>query len=180
MQENEFKNKIIPLSNKLQRFACFFLVNKDDARDVVQEVMLKLWQNRDSLASVENHEAYAMRMIRNKCMDTLKASRLFKLKTRGDQRYVIREYEDYDALEWKDTTRLVTDLAGRLPELQRSVIFLRDMEQMEFSEISAVTGLNINAVRVCLSRARKQVRDELLRIWENENRRSKSITAKVF
>ena len=52
MQENEFKNKIIPLSSKLQRFACFFLENKDDARDVVQEVMLKLWQNRDSLASV--------------------------------------------------------------------------------------------------------------------------------
>jgi RNA polymerase sigma-70 factor (ECF subfamily) len=180
MQESEFKNKIIPLSGKLQRFACFFLENKDDARDVVQEVMLKLWQNRNSLVAVENHEAYAMRMVRNKCLDTLKSARLFKLIKKEDQRNVRQENDDYDVLEWKDTTRLITDLAGRLPELQRSVIFLRDMEQMEFCEISAITGLNVNAVRVSLSRARKQVREELLKIWENENRRSKSITAKVF
>jgi RNA polymerase sigma-70 factor (ECF subfamily) len=180
MQESEFKDKIIPLSSKLHRFACFFLENGDDARDVVQEVMLKLWQNRNTLAAVENHEAYAMRMTRNKCLDMLKSERNLKLKTMEGYGLLRNASEDHDRMEWKDTARLVTDLAERLPEIQKSVIFLRDMEQREYSEISTITGLNVNAVRVALSRARKQVRDELLKIWENENRRSKSITAKVF
>jgi RNA polymerase sigma factor (sigma-70 family) len=180
MQESEFKDKIIPLSSKLHRFAFFFLENGEDARDVVQEVMLKLWQNRNSLEGVENHEAYAMRMTRNKCLDMLKSVRNLKMKTGEGYGFMRNASEDHDSIEWKDTARLVSDLAGRLPEIQKSVIFLRDMEQREYSEISAITGLNVNAVRVTLSRARKQVRDELLKIWDYESRRSNSVTAKIF
>jgi RNA polymerase sigma factor (sigma-70 family) len=168
MQSIEFNEKIIPLSSKLLRFACSFLDNKEDARDVVQDVLLKLWNNRDSLAKIENKESYSMRMIRNKCLDVLKSSRVMKLKPASGNRSDFQEFADYDAYEWKDTTRMVMDLAGKLPEIQKSVIFLRDMEQMDFTEISAITGLNVNAVRVNLSRARKQVREELLKIWENE------------
>jgi RNA polymerase sigma factor (sigma-70 family) len=180
MQSIEFNDKIIPLSGKLLRFACSFLDNKEDARDVVQDVLLKLWNNRNSLAKIENKESYAMRMVRNKSLDVLKSSRVIKLKSVDGNRSEFQEFADYDAYEWKDTTRMVMDLAGKLPEIQKSVIFLRDMEQMEFTEISAVTGLNVNAVRVNLSRARKQVREELLKIWKNENTRSQSITAKIF
>lgn len=103
-----------------------------------------------------------------------------KLKPIGENRPDFQTFADYDVYEWKDSARMVMDLAGKLPEVQKSVIFLRDMEQMEFSEISTITGLNVNAVRVNLSRARKQVREELLKIWENESTRSQSITAKIF
>jgi RNA polymerase sigma factor (sigma-70 family) len=168
MQSTEFNEKIIPLSGKLLRFACSFLDNKEDARDVVQDVLLKLWDNKNSLAKIENPESYSMKMIRNKCLDVLKSSRVIKLKPESGHSTDFQDFTDHDAFEWKDTTRMVMDLAGKLPELQKSVIFLRDMEQMDYTEISAITGLNVNAVRVNLSRARKQVREELLKIWENE------------
>jgi len=180
MQSTEFNEKIIPLSSRLLRFACSFLNDKEDARDVVQDVLLKLWDSRNSLFRIENMESYAMRMVRNRCLDVLKSSRVVKGKPVKGDRSDFQEFADYDAYEWKDTTRMVMDLAGKLPEIQKSVIFLRDMEQMEFTEISAITGLNVNAVRVNLSRARKQVREELLKIWENENTRSQSIAAKIL
>ena len=177
MHQGEFTEKIVTLSSKLLRFACFYLGNDNDGRDIVQEVLLKLWQNRNQLDKVENAEAYAMRMVRNKCLDHLKSPRLSKIRPLPEASYTCREPSDHDNLEWKDTSRMVMELAERLPEVQKSILFLRDLEQLEFEEISAVTGLNINAVRVNLSRARKQVREELLKIWENETRRSRNITA---
>ena len=180
MQQDEFTEKIIPLSSKLLRFACFFLGNSDDGRDVVQDVLLKLWENRKQLREVGNAEAYAMRMIRNKCLDRIKSFSVAKKSQVSEVSLVFHETGDPDALEWRDTTRMVMEMAGRLPELQRSILFLRDMEQLEFEEISAITGLNVNAVRVSLSRARKQVRDDMLKIWEYETRRSKNIAAEIL
>lgn len=178
MQQGEFTEKIVPLSSKLRRFACFFLGNEEDGRDVVQDVLLKLWQDRQNLDRVANAEAYAMQMVRNKCLDHLKSSRVVKQRPLTGALQAFSEPVDHT--EWKDTSQMVMQLAGRLPEVQRSVLYLRDMEQKEFDEISAITGLNVNAVRVSLSRARKQVREELLKIWDHESKRSRRITAEIL
>jgi|WetSurMetagenome_2_1015567.scaffolds.fasta_scaffold89600_4 RNA polymerase sigma factor (sigma-70 family) len=179
MQINEFRENIIPLSNRLLRFAGCFLKNEEDAKDTVQDVLLKLWQKRESLANVKNIEAFSMQMTRNLCLDKIKAQKPVRLNSEADLK-INRFMEMYDATEWEDTANHVKRLIGKLPEQQKSVIFLRDVEQMEFSEIGKITGMELNAVRVNLSRARKQVRDELLKNWENEERRSENIAAKVF
>jgi RNA polymerase sigma-70 factor (ECF subfamily) len=57
---------------------------------------------------------------------------------------------------------------------------MRDIEQLEYEEIAGITGMDLNNLRVNLSRARKQIRDELLKIWTHEARRSKHIAAKIF
>ena len=178
MQQGEFTDKIVPLSSKLLRFACFFLGNEEDGRDVVQDVLLKLWQDRLSLDRIGSLEAYAMQMVRNKCLDHLKSSRVVKHQSLSGAFQAFGEPVDHT--EWKDTSQMLMRLAGQLPEIQRSILYLRDMEEREFEEISAITGLNVNAVRVSLSRARRQVREELMKIWEHETRRSSSITAKIF
>lgn len=179
MQINEFKDKVLPLSNKLLRFAGFFLNDREDAQDAIQDVLLKLWEKRETLARVENIEAFSMQMVRNKCLDKIKSSRIVPLNRDTEKMLSDRLQEHYDATEWGDTSALVMNLAGKLPEQQKTVIILRDIEQMEFTEIAGITGMNINALRVNLSRARKQVKDELLKIWENENKRSENITAKI-
>lgn len=63
-----------------------------------------------------------------------------------------------------DSVHLVKRIMADLPDLQRTVIHLRDIEQLEYEEIAETTGLNVNAIRVNLSRARKKVRDEILKI----------------
>ena len=67
-----------------------------------------------------------------------------------------------------------------MPGLQRTVMQLRDIEQLTYEEIGELTGLEVNAIRVNLSRARKKVRDEFLKINSDEDRRSKTATAKIF
>jgi len=180
MQISEFKEKVIPLSNRLLRFAGFFLEDKEDARDAVQDVLLKLWQKRDTLEKVENMEAFSMQMTRNQCLDKIKGKRTVPIDREIERKFNGYENEQVDFTEWSDTSQLVVTLAGKLPEQQKSVIFLRDIEQLEFTEISRITGMNVNTLRVTLSRARKQVREELLKIWENENKRSENITAKIL
>ncbi len=179
MDTNEFRQKIIPLSNKLLRFAGFFLKDGEDAKDAVQDVLLKLWQKRDGLSGVENLQAFAMQATRNLCLDRIKARRTVRMDEQAEIKTgTLAEMKD--ATEWKDTAGQIRDLIGKLPEQQRTVIYLRDIGQLEYPEIAVITGMELNAVRVNLSRARKQVRDELLKRWENEDRRSKNIAAKVF
>jgi len=57
---------------------------------------------------------------------------------------------------------------------------LRDIEQLSYEEIIEATGLKINALRVNLSRARKKVRDEFLKINGDEQKRDRTIAAQIF
>lgn len=180
MQIEEFTERVLPLKDRLFRFAGCFLKDREDARDAVQDVLMKLWEKRDQLGKIENPEAFLMRMIRNRCLDKVKGSRLVPMNREAEARMEARASEEVNLSERRDTVTLVRKLISALPEQQRTVIHLRDVEQMEFEEIATITGMNVNAARVCLSRARKQVREELLEIWENEERRSKNIAGKVF
>ncbi len=166
MLASEFKTTVLPLGSKLLRFAGRLTRNEEEARDVIQDVFLKLWQKRESLDKIENIEAFAMRVTRNRCLDLCRGQHSFpeedeKLKQRRDEQKDLQ-----NEIELSETVRLVKDLISLLPEIQRTVMYLRDIEQYEYEEIAQVTDLNINAIRVNLSRARKKVREELLKQQE--------------
>lgn len=180
MQIDEFTGRVLPLNDRLFRFACCFLKDREDARDAVQDVLMKLWEKRELLGKIDNPEAFSMRMIRNRCLDKIKGSRSVPMNREAEVRMDARASEEEHFPERKDTDSLVRKLISALPEQPRTVIHLRDVEQMEFEEIALITGMQVNAVRVCLSRARKQVREDLLKIWKNEERRGKNIATEVF
>ena len=81
-----FKNEILPLKDKLYRYALSFLKEKAESEDVVQEVFLRLWQKRKQLNEIKNIEAWSMTITRNLTMDRLKAQKLRfnKLQTAQD------------------------------------------------------------------------------------------------
>lgn len=167
MLAEDFKKDVLPLSKKLMRFAGRLLQNQEEAKDVLQDIFLKLWQKRDDLQMINNIEAFAMRMTRNRCLDVirLKNTSFFESDDYADLRLDISDKNsDTDHVENADSVEAIRRIIDRLPELQRTVIHLRDEEIMEYDEIAEITGLNINAVRVNLSRARKKVRDEVLKI----------------
>ena len=60
------------------------------------------------------------------------------------------------------------------------MIILRDIEEYSFEEIQEITGLDINYIRVNLSRARKQVRDELIKVHGYGNERNKTTSREVL
>ena len=180
MVARDFKTRVLPISKKLLRFAVYFLKNEDEARDVVQEVFLKLWQKRDSLAEIENIDAFAMRMTRNRCLDLIRANKIVPIDNVEDYKLKEQVIDVHSQLEMKESAKQIKMLINRLPDLQRTIMQLRDIEQFSYEEIVAATDLNVNAIRVNLSRARKKVRDEFFKLNSNGNERNKTITATLF
>ena len=180
MVARDFKTSVLPVSKKLLRFAAHFLKDDELARDVVQDVFLKLWQKRDTLNEIENIEAFAMQMTKNRCLDVLRANRVVPIDEATDKKLKAKTEDVHEKFEWSESAKQIRMLILKLPDLQRTVMQLRDIEQLSYEEIAEVTELKINAIRVNLSRARKKVRDEFLKLKENEDRRSKTIAATLF
>lgn len=163
MLASEFKKSVLPLSNKLLRFALYLIQDEEEARDAVQDIFLKLWQKRDSLDRVENIEAFAMRMTRNRCLDLLRSRNAAII---GNQRLkkVQEEYQNLQKeIELSESASMIKKLISQLPAIQQTIMFLRDVEQYEYEEIAKITEMNVNAIRVVLSRARMKVREELFK-----------------
>lgn len=180
MIAKDFKTNVLPVSKKLLRFATHFLKDEDEAKDVVQDVFLKLWQKRDELEEIENIEAFAMRMTKNRCIDAVRANKSVPIDAETDRKLKAKTVDVHSQFEFTESANQIKILINKLPDLQRTVMQMRDVEQMTYEEIAEVTELNANAIRVNLSRARKKVRDEFLRLNENENTRNKNITATLF
>jgi RNA polymerase sigma-70 factor (ECF subfamily) len=168
MDASEFKERVLPVSQRIFRYAKRLLGNSHDAEDVVQDIWMKLWSRRDSMQEVRSIEAFALRMTRNLCLDRIK---LKKPRYYDDREEAAYRFEDADErpdpvrmLELKDTMEKVNHIIGSLPEQQQTLVQLRDIEGMEYEEISVITGLEINTIRVNISRARKKIRDTLDKI----------------
>ena len=158
MEVTEFKKAVLPFSPKLLRFAIRILEDTESAKDVVQDVFLKLWLMRDKLSNYRNLEAYAMTMTRNLCIDLLRRTRPVPLNESFSA-----ELDDPEAgIEARDTGSRVMQIVSKLPEQQRTVIHLKDIEGYSTGEVMDILGINANTLRVNLSRARKKVRDIML------------------
>ncbi len=163
MTLKDFKIELLPLKNKLFRFALRLLNNKEEAEDVVQEVYLKVWEMKNIFSKYNNKEAVLMTMTRNKSLDRLKAkgNKAYSLNT---QLNVKNNENAYLATEQKDLVYQVKKIMNTLPEQQQTVMHLRDIEGMEYDEIIEITGFDANYIRVNLSRARKKVKKLLQKI----------------
>jgi RNA polymerase sigma-70 factor (ECF subfamily) len=181
MVARDFKTSVLPVSKKLLRFATHFLKDEDLARDVVQDVFLKLWQKRDTLVEVENIEAFAMRMTRNRCLDVLRANKVVPIDAETNRKLREKTIDVHSKVELSESANQIKKLIGQLPDLQQNVMQMRDIEQLSYDEIAEATGLKVNAIRVNLSRARKKVRDEFLKMNQDDGiTRNTTITATLF
>jgi RNA polymerase sigma-70 factor (ECF subfamily) len=160
MNLEDFKKQILPLKNKLFRFANRLLENREEAEDMVQEVFIKLWNRRDKLDEYRSVEALAMVTIKNLCLDKLKRKKIGieKLKDLKDE--MSDSYVEQKT-DLSDIIHKIHQIIQTLPEQQRLIIQLRDIEGYDFEEIAELLDMNDNAVRVNLSRARKKIRESL-------------------
>jgi RNA polymerase sigma factor (sigma-70 family) len=162
MTQNEFVILIAPFRDKLFRLAKRLLVSTEEAEDATQEVILKLWNNNENLASYKSIEAFSMTMTKNYCLDQLKAKRSGNIKLIHDN-YIDKEPSLEIQLEAKDSLNWVEKVINELPEQQKLIIQLRDIEEYEFEEIAKIMNMNETAIRVALSRARKTIRVFMLK-----------------
>lgn len=158
MNQNQFLAIIMPFKDKLFRLAKRLLVSTEEAEDATQEVIIKLWNKKSDLINYNSLEAFAMTMTKNYCLDQLKSKRAGNIKLVHDN-YTNREASLLQKVEDKDSLDWVEKIINQLPEQQRMIIQMRDIEQYEFEEIAKILDMNETAIRVALSRGRKTIRE---------------------
>ncbi len=119
-------------------------------------------------------------MTRNRCLDILRAKKVVPIDAETDRKLKEESVDVHSQIELSESVGQIKKLIDQLPDLQRTVMLLRDIEQLSYDESAEVTELKVNAIRVNLSRARKKVRDEFLKMNSNGNTRSKTIAATLF
>lgn len=161
MYLEEFKNRVLPVKNKLYRFALRYLCDEDDAKDIVQEVFLKIWNKKESMNNYQNMEAWCMTMTKNLCLDKLKSKQYQASQMKVAVDLELKDHSPYDQVAIKDSMKKIEEYVAKLPEKQRIVFQLRDIGGHSYQEISDMANLEMSQVKVYLFRARKFLKDKL-------------------
>ena len=159
MNQSDFLKVVLPFKDKVFRLSKRLLTSTEEAEDATQELLFKLWKNRDKIASYRNTEAFAMTMTKNYCYDRLKSKQASNLSLIHSN-YKEKETSLENKLEYIDSVDRVHLLIDNLPDQQKLIIQLRDIEQYDFEEICEMVNMKPTAVRVSLSRARKTIREQ--------------------
>jgi len=175
MKAEEFKREIIPMQRKLYAFALRVLQNREESEDVVQEIFVKLWRMRGELGTIRNREAFAMTMTKNLCIDKLKKKRMLSLDEDQVRFEGTSDSNPLKEVQLNDAVALVNQIVNDLPDQQRMIIQLRDIEGYTSEEVAGILDISQNTLRVNLSRARQKIREYLVKQYSNgkeENRES--------
>lgn len=167
MDAETFQQKILCHSDTLFRMAKSILRDDAKSQDVFQDTMLKLWEKRDSLGAITNFRAFSLAAIRNQCIDALR-------KEQDTEEIPASVFSDetnpYQQAESSDTVSNIKNMIAALPELQQTIVRLRDVEEMELYEIAQLLNMTENAVCVNLSRGRKKLREQLTQQQRKEKK----------
>jgi RNA polymerase sigma-70 factor (family 1) len=158
-----FLSEVVPVRQKLYRFAFRLLGNEEDAKDIIQDALLKVWHQQERMAELQNLEAWCMRIVRNLALDKIKSKKYRQSDDldRAGELPAHHQQSPHAATEQNDTMKRVHTVINALPEKYRSIIQLRDMEGCSYQEIADILDIDMNDVKVNLHRARKTVREKL-------------------
>ncbi|MDR2954953.1 MAG: sigma-70 family RNA polymerase sigma factor [Prevotella sp.] len=162
MELEKFKSTVMPFRQKMQYQARNMLRDETEAEDAVQEAFLKLWSARHQLGNHPNVGGFAMQTLKNICIDKLRAER-YDISL-DNVSIADNTLTPYVYTEQQDNAAIIRGIINSLPETQKRVIMMRDVDGYELNEIAQIIGAEETAVRVNLSRARKTVRDKFLKI----------------
>lgn len=151
--------------------ACYLLGNRDEAADVAQDVFLRLWTHR---ATVEEDRAlpWLLRVTRNACIDVLRrrqtTTTLFDVDTERTEEAPSHGAPPDAAVEAADFNDRLRGALDGLREPYRSIVILREIQELKYDEISGAMDLPMTTVKVYLHRGRKMLRERLGRVMERE------------
>jgi len=161
MNAEEFKRLYYPFHPKLYRIAFALLNNAADAEDVLQDTYYKLWEKRAELTTIIQPEAFCVKLVKNLCLDFLRAPRNRMDNEPVDLLNAETGTTPENELESKEKMQQIESMIEQLPEKQRIVVQMRGCGDCSFEEIEAATGESAANVRVLLSRARKALKGML-------------------
>ena len=165
MKEIDFRRDLLPHKDKLFRLALRIVLQRSEAEDIVQETLVRAWERREALTQVESLEGYLITVCRNLALDNREKKENSNLSL-GDAELELpaSDISPQERLEREEKLQRVHRLFNQLPEKQRTIMHLRDIEGLSYQETAQALGITEDIVRVTLHRARAAIR----KAFENE------------
>ncbi len=153
MTVKEYNECVKLYSDDLYRFALRYTGNGADSEDAVQDTFVVLWERREDIDTT-TVKGYLIRGLFRRLIDR---HRRKKVEREAQQMLATSQesYKQHDSFELRDTMQKALN---QLPDIQRELILLKDLEGYEYSEMATVTGLSEQQVGVYLYRARKTMK----------------------
>ena len=160
MKKLSFQNDVLPLKNKLFRLPLRITLNREEAEDVVQDTMIKVWNTRDRWQELDSIEAYSLTIARNLSLDRIKKmdNQNDSLEEQTTERLDETSSTPSERMIQKDKLNIVRNIINELPEKQRSCLQLRDIEGKSYKEIADILSITEDQVKVNIYRARQTVK----------------------
>ena len=163
MQQLSFREDILPLKDKLFRLALRITLNRAEAEDVVQDVLLKVWSKRDEWNQWESVEAYCLVVTRNLSIDRMEKKDNQTVELSPSDEQTVDQSNPHNILVNSEQMHLIHQMMNRLPDKQRMAMHLRDIEGKNYKEIAIILNMTEEQVKINLFRARQKVKQ-----WFNE------------
>ena len=161
MNTEIFLQRVSLIRPDLEKLARKKLGVQADAEDLVQEVLMRLWLIREKWNTHQNCKPLAIHILEHCIIDRYRKIR--EMEPIENQTFVAQEETPHQYAEAKDLGRYIWSLIAQLPPLQQMIMRLKDIEELEVEEIAQITNCTPEAVRMNLCRARKKIRDAMIR-----------------
>lgn len=159
----------MPITGKMYRYALSIVKDTDTAHDVVQDCLARIWQKRNMLPGINNVDSWVMRIVRNHCYDWVKVNRYNlhdKWKPEKDGVMIPDSIETDQGVLVNDQLRWLDKVIGSLPQKQREIYHLREVEEMTYQEIAGIMSMTLGEVKINLHRTRGKIRGMFKKIQE--------------
>jgi RNA polymerase sigma-70 factor, ECF subfamily len=171
-----FEGQVLPHLDAAYRFARWLCHSPGDADDVVQEAVLRAFRGFDALRG-SDAKSWLLTIVRNSHFTAAKQTQrraTVPLPEENDAQdgaaLIANAAGPEDATILSDQKKLLDKLMGALPEEQRTVLMLREIEEMDYAQIAAVTQVPIGTVMSRLARSRAALKTKWLQAVEGEPR----------
>lgn len=163
MKKLNFQADLLPLKDQLFRLAWRITLNKAEAEDIVQDTLIRVWTQRDEWSAIANPEAYCNTICRNLALDRSRLAVASNISL-DTERHQPAAASPAETLQHRERLSLVRQQMDALPEIQRTIMELRDMQGHSYKEIADMLRLSEQQVKVYLHRARQKVKAQVEKI----------------
>ena len=161
----DFRHELLPLKDKMFRLALRITLNRAEAEDVTQDILLRVWEQRESLGELRSLEAYVLTAVRNLALDRVAKTDNANVSLDDVQTDAIdsapRPDED---MEQQESLKRVREIMSGLPEAQRTALQLREIEGHSYRETADIMNVSEANVKVLIFRARQAVKNQIDKI----------------
>ena len=165
LRNEDFEAQALPLLDPLYNFARWLSGDADEARDLVQETFAKALKGLASFREGTNFRAWMFTILRNTFLTSrtgLERRNTSQPDEEGFEDSMITAENPELTLIRRADTELVQQAIARLPATFREVLLLADIEEMRYQEVADILGIPIGTVMSRLSRARRQIRQQIV------------------